>query len=417
MKLFFLTDKMPILEEIQLGLPKPQLDEIDAISDTLDANIEKDIAIPKDVMDSFTIKDKLNPEIWNHFKLEPRVRFKLIKIAKNFLQDLELDKTIKIKDIYFTGSLSNFNWSKYSDIDLHIVLDFNQFGLDPKMVERFFYAQKSIWNQEHNITVFDYPVELYVQDKNHKLTATAIFSVLNNRWILKPKHNEFKIDKSAIKSKADKIIYTLKDIRQDYKDKAYQTVVDKVKKVKAKIKQMRMAGLERGGEFSLENLVFKVLRRTPFMDVLDSFKSKSYDSLMSVAETLNEQLLNKGGVLLIKGEKLPDGTSRLYITTIKNIIHLDRTKANDSMGQPANMVVISNDVYRITKENGMLKTHGVAWKSDASRLQRLGLTKNSLALNEDKTPLWRDTLKFNNTQQVINSIKSILSLPDVRWVD
>ena len=250
MKLFFLKDKMPLIENAQPVTPKAQLDEIDDITDSLDTNIEKDVTIPPDVMNSFTIKDKLNPEIWIGNKLEPRIRLKLIKIAKDFLKDLELPKTIIIRDIIFTGSLVNFNWSKYSDIDLHVVLDFNQFDIDPKMASKFFTAQKNIWNEEHDITVFDYPVELYVQDKNEKHTATAIFSILKNKWLLKPKHESFQIDKSAIKTKANKFIYLLKDIRQDYKDKAYQTVVDKVTKLKAKIKQMRMAGLERGGEFS-----------------------------------------------------------------------------------------------------------------------------------------------------------------------
>src|ERR1017187_9570375 len=159
MKLFFLKDKMPLIENAQPVAPKAQLDEIDDITASLDANIEKDVTIPSDVLDSFTIKDTLNPEIWVGTKLEPKLSAKLIKIAKDFLQDLELPKTILIKDIIFTGSLANFNWSKYSDIDLHIVLDFNQFDLDPKMVDKYFTAQKTIWNEEHNITVFDYPVE------------------------------------------------------------------------------------------------------------------------------------------------------------------------------------------------------------------------------------------------------------------
>ena len=85
------------------------------------------------------------------------------------------------------------------------------------------------------------------------------------------------------------------------------------------------------------------------------------------------------------------------------------------MGQPASMCVIANDVYRITKENGILKAHGVAWKSEASKFQRLGLTKNNVVLNDNKTPLWRDSLKFSNVAQAINSLKSIPSLPNIKW--
>jgi hypothetical protein len=154
------------------------------------------------------------------------------------------------------------------------------------MVEDYFYAQKSIWNQEHDITVFDYPVELYVQDVNHELVANAVYSVLRDKWLKKPKREEFDVDRKAIKDSAEKYIHYLKDIRQDYKDKHYQKVVDKVNNLKNKIKNMRKAGLESGGEYSHENLVFKVLRRTQFMDILDSFKSKAYDNLMSISEPM-----------------------------------------------------------------------------------------------------------------------------------
>ena len=292
MVLFYNINNKLIAESTQQK-QKVVLDEIDELSNTIQANMHKEITVPKDVLDSFKIKDSLNTDIWEGNKLSDKVRVKLIKIAEDFFKDLEIPSEISIKDIIFTGSLANFNWSKFSDIDLHIVIDFKEFDADTKLIEDFFYAQKAIWNQEHDITVFKYPVELYVQDVNHELVATAIYSVLKDKWLLKPKREEFKVDKKAIKDKADKIIHQLKDIRDAYKDDEYQIVVDKVKSLKDKIKQMRSAGLEQGGEFSLENLVFKVLRRTPFMDQLDSFKAKSYDKLMSVTETLNENIMKE----------------------------------------------------------------------------------------------------------------------------
>lgn len=284
MKLFLHIDPNTIAESHTAPSPKVQLDEIDALADTLEANMGKEVKVPKDVLDSFKIKDSLNHEIWNQDELNPEVRAKLIQVALDFYKDLELPEKVKIKDIIFTGSLANFNWSKFSDIDLHIVIDFNEFNADPKFVEDYFYAQKSIWNQEHDIKIFNYPIELYVQDINDKLVATAVYSVLKNKWLKKPTRESFKLDKTAIKSKAESFIHKLRDIKQDYADKDYKAVVDKVKKLKDRIKNMRNSGLERGGEFSLENLVFKTLRRTPFMDILDSYKAKAYDNLMSVSE-------------------------------------------------------------------------------------------------------------------------------------
>lgn len=282
MKLFLNIHPNLIAEsQIQTSV---QIDEIDAIADTLDSNINKEIRIPKDVLDSFLIKDKLNPDIWTNDELNPEVRIKLIKIATDFFKDLNLPKKIQIKDIIFTGSLANYNWSRYSDVDLHIVLDFKQFDVDEQLLEDYFWAQKALWNQEHDITIYKFPIELYVQDINAKLVATAVYSVLNDKWLKKPVRESFKLDTNAIKTKANAFIKKLRGIKQDYKDKQYQSVVDKVTEIKDKIKNMRNAGLEKGGEFSIENLVFKTLRRTPFMDIIDSYKAKSYDELMSIQE-------------------------------------------------------------------------------------------------------------------------------------
>jgi hypothetical protein len=205
---------------------------------------------------------------------------------------MKLPKGFKLNDIIFTGSLANYNWSEFSDIDLHIVLNYKQFEGDQTMVENFFYAQKTLWNENHDITIFDYPVELYAQDTNVKLVANAVYSVLKNKWIKKPIREEFKVDKTAIKSKAQEFINKLKKIKDNYKKENYREVIDQVTKIKDKIKQMRKAGLEGGGEFSQENVVFKTLRRTPFMDVLDSFKVKSFDKLMSVMEIKHSMKLN-----------------------------------------------------------------------------------------------------------------------------
>lgn len=282
---FFKPNISLIIENQNISKPIQMLDEIDSLSSTINDNISKELNIPKDVLDSFKIKDTLNKDIWSNDKLNPNVKTKLIQIAKGFIKDLNLPEEIKIKDIIFTGSLANYNWSKFSDIDLHIVIDFNQFDADPNLIDDLFYAQKSIWNQEHDITVFGYPVELYVQNINHKLYADAVYSVIDDAWIKKPKRESFKVNKQAIKDNAEKYIHYLKDIKQDYKDKQYQTVIDKTNKLKDKIKNMRKAGLEKGGEYSKENLVFKVLRRTPFMDILNDFKIKAYDNLMSISET------------------------------------------------------------------------------------------------------------------------------------
>ena len=48
----------------------------------------------------------------------------LLKIAKDYYSELKLD--IPILDITLTGSLANYNWSKYSDNSLYIIFDANK---------------------------------------------------------------------------------------------------------------------------------------------------------------------------------------------------------------------------------------------------------------------------------------------------
>ena len=416
----FISNIQNIIFESNEHSINPQIiDEIEAIADTIKDNVNKEVRVPKDVLDSFKIKKTLNPNIWSDDTIDSRIKFKLIKIAKDFFKELEIPNNVKIKDIIFTGSLANFNWSKFSDIDLHIVLDFKELDTDSKFTEDYFKSKKTIWNQEHDITVFDYPVELYVQDINQKLIATAVYSVLNDKWLKKPSREEFKLDKKIVLTKANDFIGQLRDIRQDYNDKKYQSVIDKVTRIKKKIKDMRTAGLEKGGEFSIENIVFKTLRRTPFMDILDSFKAKSYDKLMSVSETISEEskINTKGGVLFIKGAELDNGEQRLFVTTINNLLTLDRKKIDDSTGEPVKMAILGNQVYRVIIKDDKLKAVGVDWKSQQILLKSIGLKRNGVALNDNKTPEHWKSLEHNNIARAISSMNfELLNIPSIRWV-
>lgn len=283
MKLFL---HKPIIQEFTITRKSETvLDEIEDIKKNLDSNMSKELIIPPDVIDSLKIKTELNPKIWIDDELNPRLKSKLIKLAKDFYKDLNIPEKTPILDILFTGSLANYNWSKYSDIDLHIVIDFSKFDADKSFIEDYFYAQKSIWNNEHNIEMYGFPIEIYIQDKNHNLRATGVYSLIKNKWLKKPNIKKFTLDKDTVKNKTLKFLDKLKNIKSNYLNHQYQKVIDEVGNIKDKITKMRNSGLEKGGEFSIENLVFKTIRRTPFMDILDSYKAKSYDKLMSISES------------------------------------------------------------------------------------------------------------------------------------
>ena len=147
------------------------------------------------VVSSFNIQDNLHPKIWylpnekhmgdpegQKYKLNPKVRKNLLEIAYQFIDSFGLD--VVIDDIIITGSIANYNWSKYSDIDVHILVDYNQFN--PKLKDtyvEYFDMKKIIFNEKRNVKLFDFDVELFVEDADAKGISDGVYSLMNDEWL------------------------------------------------------------------------------------------------------------------------------------------------------------------------------------------------------------------------------------------
>ena len=142
------------------------------------------------IISSFFVKDSLNSEIWDDHdnieesKMKPEIRDGLLDIANEFVEFLGFD--IFVQDVTMTGSLANFNWSDYSDIDLHIIYDFKESGEQEELFKDLFNLKKTVFNSQHDITVKGYEVELYVQDMNEPHMSTGVYSVLYDEWLERP---------------------------------------------------------------------------------------------------------------------------------------------------------------------------------------------------------------------------------------
>ena len=76
-------------------------------------------------LSAFKVNDKLNPDMWlDDNTIREDIQRRLLKIAYDYWKSLEM--VYDYDDVTFTGSLANYNWSNYSDIDLHIVFDFRK---------------------------------------------------------------------------------------------------------------------------------------------------------------------------------------------------------------------------------------------------------------------------------------------------
>lgn len=238
-----------------------------------------------ELIKSFEPQKKLNPKIWVSDDDEPNmdseVREGLLNIANEFIEFLDVD--IVITDIILTGSLSNYNWSKYSDFDLHIVTNFQQYKPNQiELYEKLFGLKKMLFNEKHDIKIKGYEVELYVQNESETHFSSGVYSVLFNKWLNVPKKEEFVIDKNKIKEKTKQWMNIIDNLIDTIEDDDLNKSKVIIQKYKDKLKKYRTCGLEKKGEYSTENLVFKMLRRNGYIKKLYELTSKILDKKLSI---------------------------------------------------------------------------------------------------------------------------------------
>lgn len=231
---------------------------------------------------SFYLKDELNPKIWDGWELDAEVREQLLDIGSDFLEGVEIGAPAR--DIVLCGSLCNYNWSeKYSDFDLHVVIRHEDVDKNTELVEKFCDYAKKVWNDQHDIRIKGYDVEIMLQDEKSLEQAISsgkmggAYSLLRGEWIKRPTREEFTPDEGLIRKKAETIMDRIDDIEEGMEKAGYAETEARVEKVWKKIKDLRKSGLEEGGELSIGNLVFKLLRRNGYIEKAVEIKSKAYD--------------------------------------------------------------------------------------------------------------------------------------------
>lgn len=234
----------------------------------------------KKIIKSFKPKDSLSNQIFDEnvgkFSMREDIRKTLLKISNEFVDSLGID--FFIHDIVLTGSLANYNWSQYSDVDLHILIDFKETDYNLDLLKEFFDAKKNVWNEKHNVIIKGYDVELYVQDVNEEHVSSGVYSVLNDKWIVEPDKVKPNIDDKMILQKSEEYIKKI-DILIKKKGP-----IESIEELRKKIKEFRQSGLESGGEYSYENLTFKLLRRNGYIEKLLKLKTELTDKKLSITQ-------------------------------------------------------------------------------------------------------------------------------------
>ena len=220
---------------------------------------------------------ELNPKIWTDKKLDPEIATNLVKIGKEWAKFAEIPEDV-IKDYIIVGGNANFNYTKYSDIDLHLVVDKKKLGCEG-CLDDFLRAKKQLWALTHNITIKGHPVELYAQDIDEKVGSKGQYSLKQKKWTHEPTPYKLNRKDPEVVKKVKDLIYQIDSLIDAKSD-------DKVvfQNLKDKIGTMRKAAIQKSGEYAPENLVFKELRNRGYVEKVWNYLRDLGDKELSVEE-------------------------------------------------------------------------------------------------------------------------------------
>ena len=257
-------------------------------------NMETEVDADDIDLTSFRLKNELESNIWDgEDNLDLNVRNTLLEISDDFWETCNI-RWVKPVDAVLTGSICNFNWSSYSDIDLHLVVDFSKIHPRKDFVKEYFDDKKNEWNDSHkSLKIYGYPVELYVQDINEIPKSSGIYSLYKNKWLRKPEPNVFsaiKLNKYAIKDVSAKIMTKIDDLCDAFDGETdkhkLELIVKSCEKIQKELKRLRQIGLK-DSEMGSGNICYKVVRRSGYMEKLWKLQDKIYDKLNSIEESLD----------------------------------------------------------------------------------------------------------------------------------
>jgi predicted nucleotidyltransferase len=229
--------------------------------------------------------DELNPALFNEdATLKVEVKEKINEIVEEFLKDfIEAEVELTVQDIILTGSNASYNYTKDSDLDIHIIADTSKIEDTLNLHKVIYNAYKSAFNKKFEIELNKVPVEIYVETQDTPLVSNGIYSVMNDEWVKEPTKDDIpEVDQEAI----DKAFKPW--------EKRYKALVDKITdetedeseidKFIDKLYELRQKGLAEEGEYSIGNLVFKEVRNNGYLDNLKELRHKVIAQRLSLHE-------------------------------------------------------------------------------------------------------------------------------------
>lgn len=217
--------------------------------------------------------------------LKDKVRNKMLEIVDEFLADLkEQDIKIKVNDILLIGSNASYNYTKDSDIDLHIIANAKAVNYSAEIGNALYSAYRSIFNKRLDITIYDIPVEIFVELENSARVSNGVYSVKKNKWVKKPVQEDIpEYDKEALEKLVSKWQEKCEKLITDIKADKLNDEKKVVKMLEDIYDKLRKKGVAKS-EYSVENLAFKELRNKGYLDKLKDYRNELTSKRLSLEE-------------------------------------------------------------------------------------------------------------------------------------
>ena len=229
---------------------------------------------------------------------------------------------MKVKDIILIGSNVSYNYTKDSDLDVHIIADSSALECPKELVDKLYGAYRAIFNKNYDITIKGIPTEIFVELDKSGGKSNGIYSI-NTGWIKEPVQQDIPdLDEEAFEKlftewedryfdlignqEIEEPNFVDTDVNIEEKLTLDEGLYDEIDEFITDIYKLRQESIATDGEYGLGNLVFKEFRNLGYLDNLRELKrqEKSKElSLESINNTTNEELYNNVEVKNMKRNK------------------------------------------------------------------------------------------------------------------
>ena len=102
---------------------------------------------------------------------------------------------------------------------------------------------------------------------------------MRDEWILEPSKEDVSIDYEGVVKKVKEKVKQIDELQNLHDSGNYEEAYDLLLAMKTKLRNFRKSGLDESGEFSIENLAYKILRRSGEIERVADILKKSYTSM------------------------------------------------------------------------------------------------------------------------------------------